>query len=88
MLAGIYTGCGCAAALIIILLLQPLASERKKRLCHLTKDTLKPKLVVATFLHLRDFRQVLLIPLTVFSGLEQGFFGGDFTQVGYITNYA
>ena len=40
------------------------------------------KLCAATLRHMRDPRQILLIPLTMFSGLEQAFFSSDFTAVG------
>lgn len=39
------------------------------------------QLLGATIKHLKDKRQVLLVPLTIFSGLEQGYIGADFTQV-------
>ena len=32
-------------------------------------------------MHLKDVRQLLLLPLTFFSGLEQAFIFGDFTAV-------
>ena len=38
-------------------------------------------LVAATFRHMKKNYQQLLIPLTIWSGLEQGFFGADFTAV-------
>ena len=38
-------------------------------------------LLVATFQHLKKPYQVLIIPLTMWSGVEQGFFGSDFTAV-------
>lgn len=36
---------------------------------------------LATFRHLKDKRQCLLIPLTMYSGFEQGFLSGDYTKV-------
>ena len=40
------------------------------------------ELVKATFRHMaKSENQKLLIPLTIWSGLEQGFFGADFTAV-------
>ncbi|KAG7460982.1 hypothetical protein MATL_G00204680 [Megalops atlanticus] len=39
---------------------------------------------LATFKHLRDKRQLLLIPLTMYSGFEQGFLAGDYTKY-YVT---
>ena len=38
-------------------------------------------LLLATALHWKDRRQVLLIPLTVFLGLEQAFVASDYTRV-------
>ncbi|XP_036398996.1 protein unc-93 homolog A-like [Megalops cyprinoides] len=39
---------------------------------------------LATFRHLKDKRQLLLVPLTVYSGLEQGFLSGDYNKY-YVT---
>ncbi|KAJ8396214.1 hypothetical protein AAFF_G00020810 [Aldrovandia affinis] len=39
---------------------------------------------LATFKHLKDKRQLLLIPLTMYSGFEQGFLSGDYTKF-YVT---
>ncbi len=41
-------------------------------------------LLLATFNHLKNPYQILIIPLTFWSGIEQGFFGADFTA-GYIS---
>ncbi|CAH1798683.1 unnamed protein product [Owenia fusiformis] len=40
----------------------------------------KPEQLIATFKHFKHFNQVLLIPLTIFTGLEQAFFAGDYTK--------
>ena len=39
------------------------------------------QLLVATFKHMEKPFQILIIPLTFWSGVEQGFFGADFTAV-------
>ena len=39
------------------------------------------ELVVATFLHLKKPYQLLILPLTIWSGMEQGFFFSDYTAV-------
>ena len=39
------------------------------------------QLLVATFKHMKKYYQILIIPLTFWSGVEQGFFGADFTAV-------
>ncbi len=45
------------------------------------------QLLIATFRHLRNPFQLLLIPLTMWSGFEQGFFGADFTAVSYYCKF-
>ena len=40
------------------------------------------QLLGATFSHMKKPYQLLIIPLTFWSGVEQGFFGADFTAVG------
>lgn len=74
LLCGIYTGCALLAALFIFIFLDPLKkSEDKKG---------KPSfgLLIETIRHLRNPHQLLLVPLTIFSGLEQAYIIGDFTQ--------
>ena len=39
------------------------------------------QLLFATFNNLRDRKQLLILPLTIWSGLQQGFMGADFTAV-------
>ena len=45
------------------------------------------QLLVATFRHMKKKNQILIIPLTFWSGIEQGFFGADFTAVSFIIAY-
>ena len=42
------------------------------------------QLLVATFKHMRKPYQLFIIPLTFWSGVEQGFFGADFTAVSFV----
>ena len=39
------------------------------------------QLLVATFRHMRHRNQILVIPITIWSGIEQGFFNAAFTAV-------
>jgi predicted MFS family arabinose efflux permease len=41
-------------------------------------------LLFATFKHMKKPYQLLVIPLTLWSGVEQGFFGADYTA-GYVS---
>ena len=46
------------------------------------KEKLSGKqLLVATFQHMKKKNQILIIPLTLWSGIEQGFFNADFLAV-------
>ena len=72
----IYLAVGIIAAILIGLLLDKitvLGSEKKDKGIF--------SLFFATMKHLKDQRMLLLIPLTIYSGLEQGFVFGDFTKV-------
>jgi hypothetical protein len=76
-LVTIYLVCGVLSILVVVFLLDKLHDEEKKE---------KPPmfhLFFATLFHLRDVRMILLIPLTIYSGLEQGFVFADFTKVRY-----
>eukprot|EP00092_Neocalanus_flemingeri_P030399 GFUD01032999.1.p1 GENE.GFUD01032999.1~~GFUD01032999.1.p1 ORF type:complete len:501 (+),score=111.97 GFUD01032999.1:117-1619(+) len=84
IIAGIYLACSFSAAVIIALFVDPLTrfgeDERQEGKPALTgKD-----LLVATFRHMKKKKQILIIPLTFWSGIEQGFFGADFTA-GFVT---
>ncbi|KAM4694249.1 protein unc-93 homolog A-like [Discoglossus pictus] len=77
-LLGSYTGCGIIAVLFISIFLDKIKTEdsdEKQSSCSMLFETFK---------QLKDKRQCLLIPLTFFSGLEQGFITGDFTR-DYVT---
>jgi len=78
MLAGIYTSSACIA-FIVVLFLQQLPSEvNRKSSCW---NRLDPKELISTLRHLKDRRQLLLIPITIYVGMEQGFFISDYLQV-------
>ena len=85
-MAGIYLACSVSAAVIIALFVDPLSrfgeEEREEE-----KEKLSGKqLLVATFRHMKNKKQILIIPLTFWSGIEQGFFGADFTAVSQNSN--
>ncbi|XP_068135633.1 protein unc-93 homolog A-like [Hyperolius riggenbachi] len=78
ILLGSYTACGVLAMVLIIIFLERVHAhtEPKDQPCYST--------LLAALKHLRDKRQCLLIPLTMFSGFEQGFIASDFTK-SYVT---
>ena len=78
MLIGIYLGCVILASIIVAVFLDPLKREEK------ISDGGVCSRVVATLKHMKKPEQILLIPLTVFSGLEQAFILGDYTKVSFM----
>ena len=76
-LLSIYVGTGVFAVLLVIVLLDRLTGSLDRR----KEQESSVQLLIATVKHLRDPRMLLVLPLTIFSGLEQAFTFGDFTQV-------
>merc|ERR1712088_889973 len=84
IMAGIYLACSVTAAILIALFVDPLhrfgITDEKKDKEKLTGL----QLLVATFRHMIRKEQLLIIPLTFWSGIEQGFFDAEFTA-GFVT---
>jgi len=84
IMAGIYLACSISAAVLIALFVDPLSrfgvTDEKNDKAKLTGL----QLLVATFRQMKKKEQLLIIPLTFWSGIEQGFFGADFTA-GFVT---
>ncbi|XP_071997274.1 protein unc-93 homolog A isoform X3 [Engystomops pustulosus] len=85
-LLGIYTGSGVLAVLLISIFLDniSLKSENKEKDIEDIKDEPIWLKILETLRHLKDIRQCLLIPITMWSGFEQGFLAGDYTK-SYVT---
>ena len=84
-IAGIYLACSLGAALVLAIFVDPLTrfSEDERR----GGDHLSGfQLLGATFRQMRRHNQMLIIPLTFWSGIEQGFFSADFTAVRIINH--
>ncbi|CAH3025931.1 unnamed protein product [Porites evermanni] len=75
-LLSIYVGIGVFAVLFVIVLLDRLTGDLDRR----KEQESSISLLIATIKHLRDRRILLVLPLTIFSGLEQAFTFGDFTS--------
>ncbi|XP_072499984.1 protein unc-93 homolog A-like [Notamacropus eugenii] len=82
-LLGIYTGSGVLAVLLAAVFLEQIPNDQLENEEEKKKESLGSKFL-ATFQHLKDKRQCLLIPLTMYSGFEQGFLSGDYTK-SYVT---
>lgn len=76
-----FTASGVLAVLLVIIFLDQIKSDQAET----EKERLEApsfwSTFLATFRHLKDKRQCLLIPLTMYSGFEQGFLSGDYTKV-------
>ncbi|XP_053316047.1 protein unc-93 homolog A-like isoform X3 [Spea bombifrons] len=82
-LLGVYTGSGLLAVALISIFLDNIDLKRENEKDGSEEEPFWKK-ILATIRHLRDKRQCLLIPLTMFSGFEQGFLAGDYTK-SYVT---
>ncbi|KAJ7342199.1 hypothetical protein JRQ81_009647 [Phrynocephalus forsythii] len=82
ILLGTYTASGVLAVVLVSIFLDQIppdeAENEGKKMPSFWSTFL------ATFQHLKDKRQCLLIPLTMYSGFEQGFLYGDYTK-SYVT---
>lgn len=84
ILATIFLCCSVAASIIIAAFVDPLSRYGENE-----RNEEKPKLsgvqlLLATFRHMKNPYQILLIPITFWSGIEQSFFSSDFLA-GYVT---
>uniref|UniRef100_A0A8D0G4F8 Protein unc-93 homolog A n=1 Tax=Sphenodon punctatus TaxID=8508 RepID=A0A8D0G4F8_SPHPU len=73
---------GILAVLLIAVFLDQIKASQPESNKEKTPSFLSTFL--ATLRHLKDKRQCLLIPLTMYSGFEQGFLAGDYTK-SYVT---
>lgn len=83
-LSGIYLGVALFAIGIGIFFTDSLIRYGEKDRNGMSSKLTGKKLLIATFKQMTKPNQILMIPLTIWSGLEQGFIGADFTA-GYIT---
>ena len=80
-MVGIYIAFAVLGAILIMIFVDQLAYKRnQKGSGGRLKDEIQT-LLLATLNHMRRATQLLLIPITLFSGLEQGFLGAEFNKV-------
>lgn len=75
---GIYLASAVIAVIIVSIFLDQITLDKET-----SEDDrkLSPKLLISTFRHLFSSPlQMMLIPITIYSGVEQAFIGGDFTK--------
>ncbi|XP_075056801.1 protein unc-93 homolog A-like isoform X2 [Mixophyes fleayi] len=76
-------GSGILAILLVSIFLDNIDLKKEPKKEDIKNETFWIK-ILAPLRHLRDKRQCLLIPLTMWSGFEQGFLAGDYTK-SYVT---
>ena len=82
-MVGIYISIAVIGVILLMVFVDQLPNYVQKRESRgKLKDEIKT-LLFATFKHIRHLNQLLLIPLTIYSGLEQGFLGAEFNKVCY-----
>ncbi|NXS01125.1 UN93A protein, partial [Oxylabes madagascariensis] len=79
-----FAASGVLAVLLVIIFLDQIKSDQAETEREKLEAPSFWSTFLATFRHLKDKRQCLLIPLTMYSGFEQGFLSGDYTKV-YVT---
>ncbi|XP_050311698.1 UNC93-like protein isoform X2 [Anthonomus grandis grandis] len=77
---GIYLACIIVAVILIVLLVDPLSRYGEKQRRNSAADLTGIQLLSATFIQLKKPYQQLLIPITIYIGVEQAFIAADFTQ--------
>ncbi|KAL3858705.1 hypothetical protein ACJMK2_008966 [Sinanodonta woodiana] len=82
---GIYIACAVVAVMIIVFFLDRIVLDKDDEKVAIGEKKVSPKLLVETFKHCwRNHFQKLIIPLTIYSGIEQAYIAGDFT-VSYVS---
>ncbi|XP_014290351.1 UNC93-like protein isoform X2 [Halyomorpha halys] len=80
LISSIYLACIIAAVIFIIILVDPLSRYGEKQRRADSGELSGIQLLSATAYHLKKPYQQLLIPITLWIGMEQAFIGADFTQ--------
>ena len=79
LLLSIYIGCAILGIVVVITLLDNVRSPDGT--CWQSNADTSKTMVLSTLNMFKDYRFIILIPLVLFTGLEQGFILGDFTKV-------
>ena len=78
-MVGTYIAIACAGVILVCVFVDNLPKYLREDRSRAKKDAAKA--LIDTALHLKNKYQLLLIPITIYSGLEQGFYGAEWTRV-------
>lgn len=81
MLILIYAIFVLLAGAVLIIVLDPLNKQEEKST---EKTELSADLLIATFKHMKNKNQILLLPLSFYCGLADGFYNSDYTKVSEV----
>ncbi|XP_048525167.1 UNC93-like protein isoform X2 [Dendroctonus ponderosae] len=76
----IYLACIIVAVILIVILVDPLSRYGERQRRNSAVELTGIQLLSATFIQLKKPYQQLLIPMTIYIGVEQAFISADFTQ--------
>ncbi|CAK9294227.1 unnamed protein product [Gordionus sp. m RMFG-2023] len=85
-LYAVYTAVSLSALLVVAIFVDNLPRESVKDENGIERDNSVSTMCLSTLNQMRDPRQLLLIPLSVYYGLHQGFISADFSKA-YVTCY-
>ncbi|KAK2141720.1 hypothetical protein LSH36_1053g01004 [Paralvinella palmiformis] len=77
-MVGTYIAIACAGVILVCVFVDNLPKYLREDRSRAKKDAAKA--LIDTALHLKNKYQLLLIPITIYSGLEQGFYGAEWTR--------
>lgn len=75
ILISVYTGCCAIAIAIIVFMMDKIRIHN-----HGNAAQFDFKTILATFLQMKNRYQIIIIPLTIYSGMEQAFIASEFTK--------
>ncbi|XP_069973442.1 UNC93-like protein [Penaeus vannamei] len=78
-MSSIYLVLALLSSLVVVLFVDPLSTFERKSPDATEDGESTLQLLAKTFSHIRHPYQVFIIPITIWSGLEQGFLSADFT---------
>lgn len=80
MLVGVYLLCGIISVIVMIFFLDPLENDIEQDISE-SKCKSVVRRLIAALNQLRKREQILLIPISVFCGVETSFYASEFTKV-------
>ena len=78
-MVGTYIAIACAGVILVCVFVDNLPKYLQDDKKKARKEAARS--LINTALHLKNKYQLILVPITIYSGLEQGFYGAEWTRV-------